>query len=79
MTKVVSMKIYSYISPVLPELVCFPNLSSVSIVRFIVFSFFFIIGENFFNSSRPCHPCYPNVMKLFVVTFADAKSLFSEF
>jgi hypothetical protein len=36
-------------------------------------------GENFFNSSRPCHPCYPNVMKLFVVTFADAKSLFSEF
>jgi hypothetical protein len=25
------------------------------------------------------HPCYPNVMKLFVVNLADAKSLFSEF
>jgi hypothetical protein len=36
-------------------------------------------GENFFNSSKKnwkCHPCFPNVMKLFVVTFADAKSLF---
>jgi hypothetical protein len=36
-------------------------------------------GENFFNSPKPWHPCYPNGMKLFVVTFADAKSLFSEF
>jgi hypothetical protein len=36
-------------------------------------------GEIFFNSPKPWHPCYPNRMKLFVVTFADAKSLFSEF
>jgi hypothetical protein len=39
----------------------------------------FSSGENFFNSPKPWHPCFPNGMKLFVVTFADAKSLFSEF
>jgi hypothetical protein len=64
----------------LHKYVLIANPKRFNFFNFLLFSNILVKdGENFFNSSRPCHPCYPNVMKLFMVTFVDAKSLFSEF